>query len=506
MPEHEHKYDVEADFTFPDLAGVKGVADVGEPVEHTLEATYFDTVDHRLTAAGVLIRRRTGGNDDGWHLKLPSAVRTDVRHELQMGLGRAVRTVPKRLRDTVSGLVGGQAIEPVAVIVTERTARRLIDDEGVVLAEVADDQVAASIPDTGGGPVTWREIEVELIAGDAEVLSRVGKRLIKAGAERTARTSKLSKLIGDPVAEPLGPTRSKDRVQALVAHRLGTQVEVMRRRDPLAREGLPEGVHTMRVAVRRLRSALATSRPFLDRSVTDPIRIELKWVADALGDARDAEVRHERLDDAIDHLVAEHPDIDWDEESARPALWSSLVDRHERAQVTLNQVLTSERYAGLLDALRELVADPPWSTNSTKKIQGAYRRVVERELDRVHERMQAAFETELTTEERAHALHEARKATKRARYAVEPLRPIYGSEAKKLVKRLKGLQSALGLHQDTVVTRAHLLQVSRSKPALQPSAALLAGALVERESRDAERYEEQAANSWRKLTKASLPT
>ena len=505
MLEHEHKYGVEADFTFPDLAGVKGVADVGEPELRTLEATYFDTADYRLAAVGVLIRRRTGGNDDGWHLKLPSAVRTDARHELQIGLGRAVRTVPKRFRDTVSGLVAGQAMEPVAVIVTERTARPLIDDEGVVLAEVADDRVTASIPDTEGDPVTWREIEVELVGGDADILSRVGRRLIKAGAERSARTSKLNELIGGPGAEPFGPTRGKDPVQALVLHRLGTQLEVMRRRDPLARENLPEGVHKMRVAVRRLRSALATSRPFLDRTVTDPIRVELKWVADALGDARDAEVLHARLDDAIDQLVAEHPDIEWDEESARPALWSSLVDRHDRARVMLNQVLTSERYAGLLDALRELVAAPPWSASSTKKIQGAYRRRVERELDRVHQRMQAAFETDLTTEERAHALHQARKATKRARYAVEPLRPIYGSEAKKLVKRLKGLQSALGLHQDTVVTRAHLLQVSRSKPVLQPSAALLAGALVERESRDAERYEEQAEDSWRKLSKTSLP-
>ncbi len=505
MLEREHKFEVDADFMLPDLTGVKGIAQVGEAVVQTLEATYFDTPDHRLASAGVVIRRRTGGDDEGWHLKLPSAVETHARHELHVGLGRAVRTVPKRLRDTVSGLVGGQAMAPIAVIVTERTLRQLIDGQGVVLAEVADDRVEASPSATEVDSTSWREIEVELIEGDAEILARVGRRLIKAGAEPSARPLKLSELVGGPESEPIGPTRGKDRVQALVLHRLSTQLEVMRRRDPLARENLPEGVHTMRVAIRRLRSALATSRPFLDRSVTDPIRVELKWVADALGDARDAEVRHERLDDAIDNLVAEHPDIEWDEESARPALWSSLVERHDRALATLDDVLTSQRYSGLVDTLREIVADPPWRDSSTKKIRGAYRRRVDHELDRVHERMQAALDADLTADERAHALHEARKATKRARYAVEPLRPIYGAHAEKLVKRLKGLQSVLGLHQDTVVTRAHLLDVTRSKPVLTPSAALLAGALVERESRDAERYEGQAESAWRKVTKTPLP-
>ena len=54
-------------------------------------------------------------------------------------------------------------------------------------------------------------------------------------------------------------------------------------------------MHKMRVGTRRLRSALATFRPLLDRAVTDPIRDELKWIAGELGGARDAEVLRERL-------------------------------------------------------------------------------------------------------------------------------------------------------------------------------------------------------------------
>jgi hypothetical protein len=53
---------------------------------------YFDTADLRLAEAGATLRRRVGGLDDGWHLKL--AVTPGVRTELQRPLGRSVRTVP----------------------------------------------------------------------------------------------------------------------------------------------------------------------------------------------------------------------------------------------------------------------------------------------------------------------------------------------------------------------------------------------------------------------------
>lgn len=74
-----------------------------------------------------------------------------------------------------------------------------------------------------------------------------------------------------------------------------------------------------------------------------------------------------------------------------------------------------------------------------------------------------------------------------------------------MVKRLKKLQSALGQHQDTVVTRGYLLDLAGDKKSsLVPAAALLAGALVERESLDAERYDARAARAWLKVTASSV--
>ena len=256
----------------------------------------------------------------------------------------------------------------------------------------------------------------------------------------------------------------------------------------------------MRVAIRRLRSALSTCRPFLDRSATDPLRDELAWLAEALGEVRDAEVRRVRLDESVDALVEDRPEVDWAAERVRTALWSPLVEEHDRARGVLHEVLTSERYARLVDRLRRLVADPPWTDKASKRVRGAYLRRTRRELDRVHLRMEAALDPVHTPDERAAALHEARKATKRARYAVEPLRPIYGNPAETLTKRLKKLQSALGQHQDTVVTRDYLVGLSRQvRPPLEPAAALAAGALIERESRAAEEYDTRAISAWRKV-------
>ena len=62
-----------------------------------------------------------------------------------------------------------------------------------------------------------------------------------------------------------------------------------------------------------------------------------------------------------------------------------------------------------------------------------------------------------STTDRDTARHEARKAYKRARYAVEVLRPVVGRPAKRLAKRLTALQDVLGAYQDGVVA-AQLLR------------------------------------------------
>jgi CHAD domain-containing protein len=508
MRERKRTFDADLDLALPDLGATKGVASVSEDQELVTEATYFDTPDRRLAAVSVTVRRQTGDRGAGWRLDLPTAVDQADRHELCIGLGRAVRTVPRRFRTTLAGLVGDRTLAATAATTTRRTVRHLLDGDDRVLASVTDDRVDAVRLGLGGDDdqrtvVAWREVGVTLVDGRPRLLHRVGKALTAAGARPADGWSRLADLLDGDVQRPEAPSRPRDLTQQLIEHRMGELVRELRARDPLVREGLPEGVHTMRVAIRRLRSVLATGRPFLDRDVTDPLRDELAWLADALGEVRDSEVRRERLDSSIDALVDERAEVDWEADRVRSALWSPLVQEHDRALAALDVVLVSERYARLLDQLVGLVAAPPWTELATTPIRGAYLRRTRRELTRVDELMEAAHDPAHAPEERALALHDARRATKRARYAVEPLRPIYDAAAE-LTTRLKALQTALGEHQDTVVTRSYLhALVQDTRPPLDPAAALTAGALIERESRAAEEYDLLAEAAWAAVARSA---
>ena len=210
--ETERKYDAAAGFALPDLAGLDGVAAVTGPQTYRLRAIYFDTADFRLVTAKITLRRRTGGTDAGWHLKLPAG--GDSRREVHAPLGRGASRVPGRLAELVAGWTGGQPLRPIARLATTRRVRRLARRDGEVLAEVADDLVVGSLPaGAAAGPdgpampewreaSRWREIEIELVAGSRQLLDSAGEALRRAGAAPSAAASKLSRLLASAPGAP----------------------------------------------------------------------------------------------------------------------------------------------------------------------------------------------------------------------------------------------------------------------------------------------------------------
>jgi inorganic triphosphatase YgiF len=206
--EIERKYEVGAGFTVPALDGVPGVGEVAAPRRYRLTAIYFDTAGLALANARVTLRRRTGGTDAGWHLKLPKSA--ESRREVHAPLGSNRAVVPPRLLALVSEWVHGQPVRPIARLQTSRTVRRLLGDSGAVLAEVADDRVAGSVPGAGTPDamgmawqtvVSWRELEVELVTGTAALLDAAGEQLCEAGAKPSSAASKLSVVLA--AADPL---------------------------------------------------------------------------------------------------------------------------------------------------------------------------------------------------------------------------------------------------------------------------------------------------------------
>ena len=190
--ETEQKYDADADFALPELGGRRTAA----PKRIYLSATYFDTDDLDLIRHKITLRRRVGGDDEGWHLKLP--VRKDTRQEMHAPLDQgAAGSVPARLAAQVEDITAGHPLRPIAILDTERTVVPVAAPAGDALAEVADDRVTAiRLGEKDSEPMTWREIEVEAKSPDsADLLERVGKALREAGARPSASGSKLARVL-----------------------------------------------------------------------------------------------------------------------------------------------------------------------------------------------------------------------------------------------------------------------------------------------------------------------
>jgi inorganic triphosphatase YgiF len=205
--EIEQKFDVDEDFERPDFGALRDVlhedVTAGAPVLYQLSATYFDTPDERLAASKITLRRRTGGTDEGWHLKLPAGqdARREVREPLSAGPADAAGGgVPERLAARVAGVTGGLPIVPIAVLDTERTVVTLTGRDGRVVAEIADDvvtarRIAGSAGVAAGQPQHWREIEIEVPAASPRLQRAAADLLRAAGARPAGHGSKLARLL-----------------------------------------------------------------------------------------------------------------------------------------------------------------------------------------------------------------------------------------------------------------------------------------------------------------------
>jgi inorganic triphosphatase YgiF len=254
--ETERKYDASDEVELSNPAESLGLACAGVE-EHALTAVYFDTRDLRLLRAGITLRRREGGDDAGWHLKLPAGEHS--RDELRLPLDSGDRQPPAELVELAQAHTQGAPLEPVAELTTHRRRWRLTNTDGYDLAELVDDHVSARPIGKHQKTESWREIEVELAAhGDTELLDRIENWLLELGARRSASPSKLSRLLADRLTPPSNPgdRYRSGSAAAVVLGYLRAQREALRHYDLMVRQDAPDAVHQMRVAARRLRSTL----------------------------------------------------------------------------------------------------------------------------------------------------------------------------------------------------------------------------------------------------------
>ncbi len=451
--EIERKYDVGRENELPALDGIESAGPVAQPLTFELEAVYFDTVGLDLARNGITLRRRSGGQDAGWHLKLPRG--GDTRTELRMPFHGADDPMPEALLDPVRAVVRDRALVPVAQISTRRRQYALQREDSSVLAQVCDDQVRAERLLAPAQVQDWREWEVELVDGPATALDDVERCLLDAGAVPAEARSKLARTLGDLApTPPTGgwgrKTLAKGSVGQLFLARVVEQRDQLQRHDAGVRAGRPESVHKLRIAARRLRSALTTYKPILKTGHGEALRDDLRRLGQALSEARDAQVLRERLDTLVASEPVElviGPVARRIDDSLRTSRRAGLEHGHE--------VMNDQRYFRLLDALDDLVATPPFAPEASGPARKATARLLARDAKRLRAAVRAIDSAD-DPHARDLALHEARKKAKRLRYAAESAVPVFGGRAKRLALGAKRVQESLGLHQDSVVARERL--------------------------------------------------
>lgn len=442
--EREDKFDIDLAYALPDLADLAPAGGRVESATLRLRSTYYDTPDHVLLGQRMTLRRREGDADTGWHLKVPDG---KARTELRLGLeaGEAGATVPAELVELVSGVVGGAELGPIAILRVERRLQRILDAAGVMIMEVADDLVDAAVLGEAAVASRWRELEVELGTGGERLLARVGKRLVKARARRSAYTSKLGRALASSNKEPAHRHHDARPVGAadLVVRYLADQYHALGAGDVSLRRGL-DPIHPTRVATRRLRSTLRVFTELFEPAAALELDGELAWYAGVLGEVRDRQVQRDRFAAALAALPAELVLGPVAAHIEQELLGEQL---HHRQQ--LAAALDGERYRALLATTAAWALDPPFTAAAAGSPQ-----VVATLATKAGRKASARL---VATQDEL-ALHRARKAAKRARYAAELATPALGAKrAKAAIARQKAVQKTLGDHQDSMVA-AQLLR------------------------------------------------
>jgi len=293
----------------------------------------------------------------------------------------------------------------------------------------------------------------------------------------------------DPPALPTPrPTGKPGSAGAVLLGYLAEHVDRLVAEEQRARRDEPDAVHQLRVNARRLRSALQAYRPLLDRAGTEPVVDQLREFGRHLAPARDAEVLEARI---TERLAALPPELRLGPVQALTTRHFARVQAESRTDVLA--ALDGERYAALRRELDDLLARPPLTPRASRPAKRELSAVAARTARRLCRAVDTA--TDPAKEYPDEAVHAARKAAKRMRYATDVAKPAVGKPARRFAGGLKAFQKALGEHQDTVVAREVLRELA-AQAHLSGQNGFSFGVLYGQDDAQAERIEERLPQLW----------
>jgi CHAD domain-containing protein len=448
--------------TPPDLAALGGrTVDSRE-----FTASYYDTADRRLASAGLTLRRRLEHGVNTWQLQ---AADDDGRLVLEGTSGPA--GPPESFAPLLRAQLGDRHLHELATLRTARSVR-VVDGVSVTLDDV-------QVLDGRRVRTRFTELAAEPVNGGGN-LERVERVLVDAGAKPPPE-SRIWRVLGRPAAGR--PSRKAPALTHVQMRLAALQRAVLTADAGLRLRDDPEDVHDLRVATRRLRALLRTTRPMFDRDWAEGLRAELDFLASALGPVRDLDVLIARLEqDAVE--------LDKGDTVAVSALPSLLRARRATAFDELRSTLESDRYYALLAALERAVQAPPVRDADFDLVKAA-RKAFARTA-----RLAKALPVDASDGD----LHALRIRGKRARYAAELAARLEGRRARRFVKRAKRFQDVLGEHQDAVLAERAIRQLARDLP--DHAASLAAGRLLAQARERRSSVRRRLRPEWKRLDEA----
>lgn len=441
----------------------------GRAATRVLESVYYDTADFRLKRRAVALRVRKQGNGFIQTVKTAGqATNGVVRGEWEWPLTGTGPDLSKIVEpDAIHelGPLSTSELRPVFESRITRTIRR-VDDDSI---EVAFDTGELRLPDGTAEPVA--ELELELKRGQPDALFDLALALnqvvplrldVRSKADRgyalamgeAASWSKAPKL-------DLAADASVERVMTAIARNCLGHMLV---NEACALKGEhPEGIHQMRVALRRLRSAFTLFRTMIPEDQYAWLGGEMRWLASQMGPARDWDVFKTDLLVPVRHAFAEDPLFHADLDELERAAERKRLEGYDTARAAIR----SARYTTLVLKLGQWVEARAWRAQPLSEISAMLFQpmtdLAGRLLKRRHKqaRRAGASLAEASTEQR----HELRIRLKKLRYAVEFFRSLYhDKDTRQYIQQLAALQDVLGHLNDVATARRLLLEVIDGVP------------------------------------------
>ncbi len=452
----------------------------GRLTRHRMAATYYDTRDKELRRRtfALSVRRDGGRLFETLEAIPPAATASGERPVWQIPLARAAPDLrPLAGIDGVDGLAD-QRLTPVFTCRLRRS-RAVLEPDGAAVAVSFDE---GEIRTRGGRTLPVSEIELELEQGTPDAVFKLARAFAAQVPLRVELRSKAMRgyaLAEREATRTASATTKFGKVQ--LERRMTVEdafAAILRRclahllaNEPAAFGGQAEGVHQMRVALRRLRVALALFKAMLPDAERKWALGEVKWLMGALGRARNWDV--------VAVLVARVRErMDRDRDLA--VLAGAIESEQRRAYAGLRAALGARRYTQFALGLMDWIETRSWRRPGALHTSILQASPVGRLADRVLERRYRKARNRARHVGRLDAarLHSLRIALKKLRYAADSFASIYAAKAvRRYVKYLETLQDDLGLLND-VASSEKLLQTlveRRAAPALMRGLATVRG-------------------------------